>query len=120
MKVAVLIASILALAGTVSAQSPTMIPPSPTSLQTPALVLPQSITLAPQNPSISSGQSVQLTATLVFSNGSTVSTPMIWNTSNQRVAVVQASGMVTGRRAGSAQITASFSDITATTTVTVR
>ena len=84
-----------------------------------------SLTITPVNPSIANGTSVQLTATGIFSDGSTqnLTNSASWTSSSTSVATVNSTGLVTGASVGSATITAiqsgGFGEVSATTTVTV-
>ena len=76
----------------------------------------KSISVTPKMSSINVGQTVQLTAT---ATPGSISPTYDWTSSNQSVATVSSSGLVTGTGAGSATITASASGISGTATVTV-
>lgn len=69
---------------------------------------------------VGAGASIQLTATGTYSDKSTnnISSSVTWASSQYSVAAVQG-GSVTGVNAGTANITASFNGVTASTTVTV-
>jgi len=81
----------------------------------------QSITLSPASGSVDAGSSLQLTATMTYSDGSTGTAPemSIWESSAPDVATVDGFGKVTGVSAGSATITVTVDDVSATATVTV-
>lgn len=80
-----------------------------------------SITITPPNPSVSSGGSVQLSATGIFSDGSTQNMTglLTYSSSNPLVATVNSSGMLQGLLPGSATITASLGSVSATLSVTI-
>ena len=81
-----------------------------------------SLTITPVNPSIANGTSLQLTATGIFSDGSTqnLTNSVNWTSSTPAVATVTGSGgLVTGASVGSTTITATQGGVSATTTVTV-
>lgn len=102
--------------------TPTIIPPSPTPVTMPPVppIRVESLTFSSSNPTILSGQTVQLIVTGHMTNGATMpNVPVMWHTSNPLVAGMAPNGIVTGGQAGSAQITATFAGITATTTVMV-
>lgn len=82
--------------------------------------LPTSIAITPANPSFSVGATVQLTATGMYSDGSTrnLTASATWTSSNQTVATV-AGGMVRGVSAGPSTISASWNGIVGSTGVTV-
>ncbi len=80
-----------------------------------------SLTITPVNPSIAISTSLQLTATGIFSDGSTqdLTASVSWSSSSSGVATVNSSGVVTGTGAGSTTITATQGAVSAATTVTV-
>ena len=79
-----------------------------------------SVTVAPPTPSITAGSTVQLTATLRDAGGNTLTGRTVtWTTSASGVAIVSASGLVTGISAGGATITATSEGVSGTSTVTV-
>jgi uncharacterized protein YjdB len=84
-----------------------------------------SITLAPLNPSIAKGTTVQLTATGQFSDGSTedLTNEVSWTSNDDTIAQVgdasDAQGLVTGIAAGSTTIVATLGGIQGSTGVTV-
>jgi len=67
------------------------------------------------------GQNVAITATGTYSDGSTqnLSTQVQWSSSNAQVAMVDATGKVTGESPGTATISATLNGVTQTFTVTV-
>lgn len=67
-----------------------------------------SVTVAAPAPSLASGTTLQLSADVADANGRRVpATALAWSSSNPLVARVDDAGMVTGIRAGTAEITAS-------------
>jgi len=79
-----------------------------------------SVTVAPAAPSVNEGTTVQLTATPKDANGNPLSGRVVtWASSNTAVATVSSSGLVTGKVAGSATITATSEGQSGTATVTV-
>lgn len=74
----------------------------------------KSVNVQPASASVSAGQTVQLTAT-TSPPGATV----VWATSNQAVATVSQTGLVTGVAAGTATITASAGGRSASSAITV-
>ncbi len=80
------------------------------AVSAPALV---SIAVAPGSSLVTTGSSVQLTATAVYSDGSTLDITLqaLWATSDGTIAAVNA-GMVTGAGDGSVTVTASAGGIT--------
>jgi trimeric autotransporter adhesin len=80
-----------------------------------------SITINPANPRIAKGTSLKLTATGTFSDGSVATnlSGISWKSSKPSIASMRSSGIVHGKKGGSATISASASGITGTTTLTV-
>jgi uncharacterized protein YjdB len=80
-----------------------------------------SIAVTPSDPSITSGNTEQFTATATYSDGSTanVTSQVSWKSSDTAVATIDASGLATGAAAGSTTITASLNGVSGTTTLTV-
>jgi trimeric autotransporter adhesin len=80
-----------------------------------------SITIDPANPRIAKGTSLKLTATGTFSDGSVATnlSGISWKSSKPSIASMRSSGIVHGKKGGSATISASASGITGTTTLTV-
>lgn len=80
----------------------------------------RSVTISPANPTIASATSQQLAATETFSDGTTQNLlGGNWISSAPGVAVVNASGVVTGIAPGTASISAELNGTSGTTTVTV-
>jgi ketosteroid isomerase-like protein len=77
------------------------------------------IDLQPAGGSIEAGKTLRLAATPLAGDGSTLDRPVTWSSSNASVAAVAADGLVTGRAAGTAVITASAGGQTGSTNVTV-
>ena len=78
------------------------------------------ISVAPNPATVSVGKTVGLTATVLDAHGSAVSNqPISWGTADGTIAVVDASGTVTGLKVGSVAITASSNGLTATAQVIV-
>lgn len=73
-----------------------------------------SIELAPEEATLQVNQTLMVDAQLVSEDGSEVDTTFSWSSSNQAVATVSDSGLVTAQSEGNAEITASFGDSTAT------
>jgi hypothetical protein len=80
-----------------------------------------SISITPVNPSISAGLSVQFTATGQFSDGSTanLTNNVTWQSSDNTVAVISASGLATTFKAGAVTISAVYQGQFASTTLTI-
>ncbi len=90
---------------------------NPTQPATPEV---QSVALGPANPSLTVGQSVQLTATPYDSHGQVVTgVSVTWASAAPAIARVDANGLVTGVAAGHAQISASVAGANGALTVTV-
>jgi hypothetical protein len=77
-----------------------------------------SITITPDNPSISVNSTRQFTATGTFSNGTQqdITASVIWSASNTLIATVDSTGLATGVAAGTAMITATSSMVSSSTT----
>jgi uncharacterized repeat protein (TIGR03803 family) len=78
--------------------------------------------ITPTNPTVAAGTSVQLTATVIYSDNSRadVTSQVFWVTSNTAVATVGAStGKALGVAAGTATLSACLPGLSATTTLTV-
>jgi uncharacterized protein YjdB len=79
-----------------------------------------SVSVSPSPASMSVGQTLQLTATTRDANGTPLSGRVVtWTTSDATVAPVSGSGLVTGRAAGSATITATSEGKSGTSGVTI-
>lgn len=79
-----------------------------------------SITLTPENASVSAGATVSLSATLKDADGQVVTgQPISWSSNNTAVATVSRAGVVTTLSPGSARIAASSFGKSATATITV-
>jgi hypothetical protein len=94
--------------------SPTATTPTPTPVAT-------SITVSPASSSLSSiGETQQFTATVKDQNGATMASATVtWATSDDAVATVSSTGLVTSVADGTATITATSGSARATETVTV-
>ena len=81
-----------------------------------------SIVITPANPTLNVNGTVNLTATGVFSDGSTqnLKNTVSWTSSNVAIANVEPSGLVKARQVGTATITATFAGVSGATTVTVQ
>jgi uncharacterized protein YjdB len=79
------------------------------------------INVGTPSPSLASGGTEQLTATGVYSDNSTQSltTQVIWSTSDPTVASVNGTGFLTTLKAGTVTVTASLSSVSGTGTVVV-
>lgn len=91
------------------------------SKQSPPPVVPTSIQVTPASPTLLLGNSQQLAATVTFSNGSTQNSPsgIIWNSSNNSIATVSGTGLVTPVGLGNVTITATFSVLSRGVSATV-
>src|SRR2546426_812541 len=79
-----------------------------------------SVTVSPNSANLTTGQTVQLTATARDASGNPLSgRVMTWSRSNTAVATVTGTGLVQGAGAGSATITATSEGQSGTATVTV-
>src|SRR2546428_2931255 len=79
------------------------------------------VTVGPSTPSIQQGKTLQMTATGTFDDGSTktLTTSVLWSTSDVATATVSTSGVVTGVAPGTATITATSGTVSGSTSVTV-
>ena len=79
------------------------------------------VTVAPTTPSVALGEKIQVTATGIFSDGSSkdVTETAAWTTGSPRVASISPSGLVTSRSIGTSALTASTGSLSATTNLTV-
>ena len=79
------------------------------------------ITITPPNPSVNSGGSLQLKATGTFSDGSTqdMTASLTYSSSKPLVALVTATGLLTGLAPGTSNITASLGSVSTSFNVTV-
>ena len=95
-----------------SNSSPTSVPPTVSSI---------AITTTASIATVAVGQTIQLTATAALSNGSTqnVSTQATWQSSNQPVATVSSTGLVTSITTGTANISATYQGKIGTLTISV-
>jgi uncharacterized protein YjdB len=80
------------------------------------------ITVTPATPSVIAGDTLQLTATGSYDDGSTknISGSVTWTTSDNGVATVSSAGLLTGVAEGTATLTATSAAISGTTTATVQ
>jgi hypothetical protein len=79
-----------------------------------------SVDLAPDAPSLETGATLQLTATLRTSGGTVVSgRPITWTSSEEDVATVDESGLVTGVGPGSSEVAATADGVSGAVTVSV-
>jgi hypothetical protein len=80
-----------------------------------------SINIAPSNPAIDSGTTVQLSATAVDFHSQIIQNAAVtWSSAAASIASVNSAGLVTGVAPGTAVITASSGGVSATDTITVR
>ena len=78
------------------------------------------VSVSPSSASVQAGQTVRLTATAADGNGNPLpGRPMTWSSSSTTIATVSTSGLVTGKAAGSATITATSEGKVGSATVTV-
>jgi hypothetical protein len=94
---------------------------SPPSMGAPSNRTLTSILISPVAPTIALGQSQQLTATGVFSDGSKqdLTQTVAWASKQPSVATISQSGLASGKLAGSAKLTATSGSVTASDTLTV-
>jgi trimeric autotransporter adhesin len=79
------------------------------------------LTISPANASLALGTGLQLTATGTYTDGSTqtLTNSAAWNSSNTNAASVSSAGMVTSNAQGPATITATYSGVSGSTSLTV-
>src|SRR5439155_324837 len=78
------------------------------------------VAVTPASASVNEGQTVQLVATLKDASGNTLTGRTVtWASSNTAAATVSASGLVTGKVAGAATITATSETVSGTSAITV-
>ena len=122
------VASIVSTSGNATAVAPgtsiitatqNLISGNTTLTVTPAVL--QTISVTPANPSISVPQSIQLTATGRYSDGTSrdISSLVTWSSGTAAVAKVSANGVATALTSGATLITATMGSISGTTTLTV-
>ena len=76
--------------------------------------------IAPANPQLAKGATLQLSATGIFDNGtSEVMTAVVWQTGQSDVVTVNARGEVSGVGEGVAQVAANYEGVTGNTSITV-
>jgi trimeric autotransporter adhesin len=80
-----------------------------------------SITVGPQNVNLQQGQNVTMTAVGNFNDGkqAPLTSGVFWSSSDENIASISPTGIVTGVASGTATISASSGAITGTTTITV-
>lgn len=87
------------------------------STEAPAVPTVKSVTIDQAAPSVEEGKTVQLTATVVDADAEYT---LAWASDNAEVATVDATGLVTAKKAGTANITVTAAEgVTATVAVTV-
>ena len=79
-----------------------------------------SVTVTAPSSSVTAGQTLQATATVLDPSGATLSTAVAWASSAPTVAGVSASGLISGLNAGTAIITAAAGGKTGSVTLTVQ
>jgi hypothetical protein len=81
----------------------------------------QSVTVGPSNLNLQQGTTQQMTATGNFDDGSTktLTSGVIWSSSDTTIAPVSASGVVSGAAAGTSTVTAESGTVSGQATVTV-
>jgi type IV pilus assembly protein PilY1 len=109
---------ITATLGTISGSTTLTVVNAPPPPPPPTLI---SLTVTPVNPTDHPGQTKQFTATAVYSNGSTanVTASATWTSSATAVATISSSGLATSVALGGTTITATWSGLSGSTTLTV-
>jgi trimeric autotransporter adhesin len=80
-----------------------------------------SITVGPNNVNLTQGNKQQMTATGTFDDGSTktLTSGVVWSTSDTSIAPISSSGQITAASAGSATITAQSGTVSGTASINV-
>jgi trimeric autotransporter adhesin len=82
--------------------------------------VPASITVAPASVPITTGQTSQLTATVMDANGAVISGALVtWSVDHANIAIVSSTGLVTGQAQGAAIVTATSGSVHFDVPVTV-
>jgi uncharacterized protein YjdB len=81
--------------------------------------VPTTIVVKPGNASIDADEKVQLAATVLDADGSPMKADVKWNSADPKIAKVDDDGTVTGRSAGTVQVTASLAKLNGSSTITV-
>lgn len=111
---AVLIAFVFACSG-----SPSSTPSTPTTPTTPSAPTVSSVAVTGSAPNVGASAAFTATATLSNSTAQTVTSQATWQSSNGAVATVTSSGVVTGMSAGTADITATYQNVSGIAHVTI-
>lgn len=92
---------------------------TPPQTQTPTV---SSITVGPSNAEVVAGLTLQLTATAIYSDGSQkdISSTATWSSSDTAKATVSGLGLATGVAAGTSSLSAVWSGVTGSNTLTVQ
>ncbi|HUP53759.1 MAG TPA: Ig-like domain-containing protein [Longimicrobiales bacterium] len=78
------------------------------------------VEILPAAPAVTEGLTVQLNATVNDHRGAAIAQAIVaWSSDNETIAIVDENGQVTGRRAGSTMIRATYRGVTGTAPVTV-
>jgi len=82
----------------------------------------KAVEISPFSPTVGLAVTVNLTATAIYTDGTKadVTTTSTWASSDDKIASVDATGVVTGNSEGSAIVSATFSGVTGTTPITVK
>jgi hypothetical protein len=80
------------------------------------------VTVNPSNPTITSGQQQQFTATATYSDGSfgDITTSSTWSSSVLAIATISSTGLASAITTGSTVISATLAGVTGTTTLNVQ
>jgi uncharacterized protein YjdB len=73
----------------------------------------------PANRGLERGHHIQLTATAQDAHGNVIDVPLTWSSSDTYLVTVNSSGRVTGEKIGTATVTASYGEISASVTIDV-
>jgi len=114
------VTGIAAGTATITAASEGQTGTSTVTVTAPAPIPVASVSVSPASPSVQTGSTVTLSATMRDANNNVLTGRTVsWTTSASSVATVSSSGVVTGIAAGTATITATSEGKTGTSTVTV-
>src|SRR5581483_7733930 len=111
--------SVISGVATISASSAGM---SGGAVLTVTQAVPVALTISPANATIYAGSQQQLTATLLYSDGSSlnVTSAVAWTSSNPAAATVSAAGLVIGIAGGTATISGSSNSLNGASTLTIQ
>ncbi|MQF49011.1 hypothetical protein FIM08_03840 [SAR202 cluster bacterium AC-647-N09_OGT_505m] len=93
---------------------------SDTTIVTVTVIPASSVTVSPQSPNVTTGQTQQLISTMLDANGNVIAGQTVsWSSSNPSSATVSDIGLVTGIAPGTSTVTATSGGVTGTALITV-